>query len=121
MNTIDVVIYKQDGSTVKFLVKVPTTVLQQQRGLMYVEKLDGFDGMLFDFGENQFVSMWMKNTFIPLDMLFFDSNHKLACIHENTVPHDETPLGCNQPVRYVLEIDGGRAKKLKITVGDCFK
>ena len=118
MSTIDAVIYKQNGSAVKLLVKVPTTASQGQQGLMYVKKIDGYDGMLFDFGEDQFVNMWMKNTFIPLDMLFFDSNHELAYIHENTVPQDETPIGCSKPVRYVLEIDGGRAKTLGIAVGD---
>ena len=87
---------------------------------MYVKKLDGYDGMLFDFHEDQFVNMWMKNTFIPLDMLFFDTNRKLEYIHENTVPHDVTPLGCSKPVRYVLEIDGGRTKTLGINVGDGF-
>ena len=117
MNTIDIVIQKQDG-TAELSVKVAITPLQRQQGLMYVEKLEVYDGMLFDFGEDQFINMWMKNTFIPLDMLFFDSSLRLACIIESAVPHDETLLSCHKPVRYVLEIDGGRAKALGITAGD---
>ena len=121
MDTINIVIQKQDGSTVELSVKLATTELQIRRGLMFVKELDGYDGMLFDFGEDQLTNMWMKNTFIPLDMLFFTSDRKLACIIENTVPHDETLLNCCKPVRYVLEIGGGRARKLGITTGDIFE
>ena len=120
MNTIDIIIQKREGSSVKLLVKAPTTEFQLQKGLMYVKKLIGYDGMIFDFGESQFLNMWMKNTFISLDILFFDSSRKLLCIHENTMPYDNTPLGCSKPARYVLEIGGGRTKALGITIGDSF-
>ena len=119
MNTSDIIIKKQDGSTVNLLVKIPLTNTQLNQGLMYVKKLDGYDGMLFDFGESKFLNMWMKNTHIPLDMLFFDSNCKLIYMYENTVPHDNTSLGCAS-ARYVLEVGGGRTKELGISIGDSF-
>ncbi|MCL2673187.1 MAG: DUF192 domain-containing protein [Alphaproteobacteria bacterium] len=116
--TVDIVIRKQDGRTVQLSVKTADTPLQWQKGLMFVKKLDGYDGMLFDFKESRFVNMWMKNTYIPLDMLFFDSDRRLACIHENAVPHDQTLIGCCKPVTHVLEISGGRTRALGIALGD---
>lgn len=119
MNISEIIVRKQDGSAVKLAVKIPETETQLLQGLMYVEKLVGYDGMLLDFGESKFLNMWMKNTFIPLDMLFFDSAHRLIYIHENAMPHDCSSLGCIES-RYVLEIDGGRARELGITIGDSF-
>jgi len=118
MDTIDIVIKKRDGESVKLSVKVAVTTLQLQQGLMHVKKLDEFDGMLFDFGKSIFAEMWTKDTSISLDMLFFDSCHKLVCIHENTMPYDETRLGCDKPVAYVLAIASGQVKALGITIGD---
>lgn len=121
MGTIDIAIQKQDGSTVKLSVRLAITAMQQAEGLMYVEKLDEFDGMLFDFGEDIFPQMGTPDTSISVDFLFFDNNHELVCIHENIAPYDETLREHHDPVRYVLEIGGGRAKALGITVGDILK
>jgi len=119
MNIFDIIIQKQNGLTVKLLVKIPKTERQIQRGLMYIKKLIGYDGILLDFGESKFLNMWMKNTLVSLDMLFFNSNCQLMCIHENAVPNDKTSICC-ESVRYVLEIDGGRTRQLGITFGDFF-
>ena len=116
MNLTDIIIKKQNGSIVKLLVKIQETESQFNKGLMFVKKLLGYDGMLFDFGENQVINMWMKDTYIPLDILFFDSSRKLIYIHENTVPLEITPLWSGKPVRYVLEIGSGQVNTLGITV-----
>ena len=123
MNLIntDIVIQKKNMENIKLVVKIPISKLQHNQGLMYIKKLDGYDGMLFDFGESQYVNMWMKNTFIPLDILFFDSNRKLINIIENTIPHDKTPLGSSIPTRYVLEVKSGIVKKFGVAVGDYLK
>jgi hypothetical protein len=74
--------------------------------------------MLFDFGHDQDVSMWMKNTYIPLDMLFIQSDGRISHIAENTEPLSERIISSGGPVRAVLEVIGGTARKLGIAPGD---
>ena len=119
MKISDIIINKKDGSLIKFKIKIPETKASLLNGLMYLKKLNRFEGMLFDFGENGFINMWMNNTLIPLDIMFFDSARSLVYIYENAIPHDKTSFGCAN-VRYALEIGGGRTKKLGITIGDSF-
>ena len=121
LNTIDtteIVIRKQNGQAVTLSVRTALTPEQQSTGLMFVQSLDGYDGMLFDFQESQYIYMWMQNTYIYLDMLFFDSSNELVYMHENAIPHDLTLIGPRLPIRYVLEIAGGHARDLGITIGD---
>ena len=120
-DTTEIVIRKQNGQTVTLIVQTALTPEQQSTGLMFVQSLDDFDGMLFDFQESQNIYMWMHNTYIYLDMLFFDSSNRLMYIHENAIPHDLTLIGPHVPVRYVLEIAGGRARDLGISIGDSFE
>ena len=117
-DTTEIVIHKQNGQAVILSVRTALTQEQQSAGLMFVQNLDDFDGMLFDFQESQNIYMWMKNTYVYLDMLFFDSSSRLVYIHENAIPHDLTLIGPNIPVRYALEIEGGRTRDLGITIGD---
>jgi len=118
INTTEIVIRKQNGQAVTLTVRTALTPEQQSAGLMFVQSLDDYDGMLFDFQESQNIYMWMMNTYIYLDMLFFDSSNKLVYIHENAIPHDLTLIGPHVPVRYVLEIAGGLTRDLGITIGD---
>ena len=74
--------------------------------------------MLFDFVNERPVSFWMRNTLIPLDMVFIRANGEIVHVHENAIPHDETPIPSGEPVRFVLEIPGGRAAELGIGAGD---
>jgi uncharacterized membrane protein (UPF0127 family) len=74
--------------------------------------------MLFDFGHSESVAMWMKNTLIPLDMLFIASDGSVINIAQRTVPESLTPIPSAQPVRYVLELAGGTASRLGIKPGD---
>ena len=98
------------------VVKQPADI---QRGLMYIKKpLPDDSGMLFDFGHNDKHKMWMKNTFIPLDMVFLNENKKVLGFVENTKPHEEKVVGINKPSRYVLETNGGWVERNQIKVGD---
>ncbi len=94
------------------------TAAQQARGLMERQDLAGYDGMLFRFEEAQPVGFWMRNTRIPLDMIFIRADGTIARIAANTVPHSEESVTSGEPVAAVLEIAGGRAAELGIAPGD---
>lgn len=101
-----------------FSVELADTSEATSRGLMFRRSLAPDAGMLFDFFTEHEPSFWMRNTLIPLDMLFIRANGKIARVHENAIPHDETPIPAGSPVRFVLEIPGGRASELGIVAGD---
>ncbi|MGE5505672.1 MAG: DUF192 domain-containing protein [Actinomycetota bacterium] len=101
-----------------FTVEVATTPDQLSQGLMFRKALAPDAGMLFDFGHEQQVAMWMKNTLIPLDMLFIASDGRIIHIAEYTVPGSLEPLGPRRPVRAVLEVNAGTANRLGIHTGD---
>jgi hypothetical protein len=108
----------RDGATqLRFTVEVVDTEASRARGLMFRESLPRFGGMLFVYDRTGPVAFWMKNTLIPLDMLFFDEAGVLTRIHENAVPGDLTPIPGGDSVRYVLEINGGLSEALGITSG----
>ena len=89
------------------------------KGLMYVKKpLNRYYGMLFDMGPSKINSMWMKNTFIPLDIIFLDENMKIVGYKENNKPHSLKSIMINKPSRYVLEMNGGSVKLNKLNIGD---
>ncbi len=75
-------------------------------------------GMLFDFGAPQLAGMWMKNTLIPLDMLFVDATGHIVNIHQRAVPQSLESLGATAPVRAVIELNGGTTTRLNIQPGD---
>ena len=102
----------------KFHVELATTPAQLEQGLMFRQTLAPDAGMLFDFKTPSPVSMWMKNTFIPLDMLFIDPRGRIINIAERTVPGSLDPLGAAGPARAVLELNGGTAARLGIRPGD---
>jgi uncharacterized membrane protein (UPF0127 family) len=101
-----------------FTVEIADTEELRARGLMFRQRLPEDRGMLFDFGSPRQVSMWMKNTYIPLDMLFIREDGKIAYIAENTVPKSLDTVGVQEPVLGVLELAGGTARKLGIRAGD---
>src|SRR3954470_11975067 len=106
------------GGPRKFHVELATTPPQLEQGLMFRRTLAPDTGMLFDFKTPSPVSMWMKNTFIPLDMLFIDAGGRVINIAERTVPHSLDPLAAAGPARAVLEVNGGTAARLGIKPGD---
>jgi hypothetical protein len=106
------------GSAYKFEVEVVTTPETRAQGLMFRKAMPPNAGMLFIYPGEQPVSFWMKNTLIPLDMLFVKADGSIAHIAHNAVPMDETPIDSGAAVKAVLEINGGTANALGIQEGD---
>lgn len=107
-----------DWGRAHFSVVIADDPSERARGLMYVESLGMLEGMLFVYPEPQSVTFWMKNTLIPLDMLFLDPDGRILTLHENAIPLDETTIGGGDGVKAVLEINGGLADRLGIGLGD---
>jgi uncharacterized membrane protein (UPF0127 family) len=106
------------GSAYKFEVEVVTTPETRAQGLMFRKAMAANAGMLFIYPDEEAVSFWMKNTLIPLDMLFLKADGSIAHIAHNAVPHDETPIDSGAAVKAVLEVNGGTANALGIKEGD---
>ena len=100
-----------------FTVEVAATPEQQEHGLMFARSLGADQGMIFPYDPPQNVSFWMRNTLIPLDMVFIRADGTIARIAQ-AKPLDETPVPAGEPVAAVLEIRGGRAAELGIREGD---
>ncbi|SEQ57615.1 hypothetical protein SAMN05428969_3564 [Devosia sp. YR412] len=107
-----------DTGDYAFNVSVVDTPESRAKGLMYVTELADDAGMLFDFKEQRPVSFWMRNTFIPLDMIFVDAAGVVKNVHVNAIPHDPTGIPSDGPVQYVLEIPGGRSVEIGLKAGD---
>ena len=105
------------GKVVALDVEWALTADQRARGLMERQSLADDQGMLFDFGVTRMVTMWMENTVLSLDMIFIDEEGEVVRVAERTVPFSRDIVGSGVPVRYVLEIRGGRAAELGITEG----
>ena len=101
-----------------FQIEVMQSAEDRARGLMFRRALDADAGMLFDFRTDGIARMWMKNTYIPLDMLFIRSDGIITNVAHDTVPHSTAVIASDGPVRYVLEINAGLAKKLGIKKGN---
>jgi uncharacterized membrane protein (UPF0127 family) len=101
-----------------FSVEMATTEQEKETGLMYRKELPDGKGMLFDFSPEQQVSMWMKNTYIPLDMIFIRADGRILRIAENTEPLSTKIIPSGGPAKGVLEVIAGTAKKYGIEPGD---
>lgn len=111
-------IQSSSGKTHEFHVEVANTPQTVMKGLMHRESMAENHGMLFLFPEERERNFWMKNTLIPLDIVFIKTDGTIHHIHENAIPLDETPLPSKGVVRHVLEINGGVAEKLGLKAGD---
>ncbi len=107
-----------DGRDLPFTIELAQSNDELARGLMNRTNLSADAGMLFDFGEDRPVFMWMKNTLIPLDMIFIGRDGIVAGIAERTVPNSLDIIASPGPVRAVLEVNGGTADRLRIKAGD---
>ncbi len=105
------------GKTHRFTVEVARTPEQQAQGLMNRESLGPDRGMIFPYDPPVAASFWMKNTLIPLDMIFIRADGIIARIEANTVPLSLDPVAAGEPVAAVLELAGGRSAELGITPG----
>ena len=104
-----------------FLVEIARTAKEQSFGLMFRNKLLPNSGMLFLYSKIKFVKMWMKNTFIPLDILFISSEGKIVKIVERAIPGSRQIISSGQPIKAVLEIKGGTVARFKLSLGDLVK
>ncbi len=100
-----------------FSVELANTNASRERGLMFRKSLPRFSGMLFIFKRPQRAMFWMKNTLIPLDMIFIDKTGLVRRIHENAIPHDLSIIDGGRHILAVLEVNGGLTKSLGLTVG----
>ncbi|QFT63282.1 DUF192 domain-containing protein [Roseivivax sp. THAF30] len=100
-----------------FRIEVADDAQERAQGLMNVAEMDRFEGMLFVYERPQQVAFWMRNTLIPLDMIFADAQGVVRKVHSNAIPHDETPIPGAPDTKYVLEINGGLAETLGIAPG----
>jgi uncharacterized membrane protein (UPF0127 family) len=107
-----------DGVERALEIELALSPQQQARGLMYRQRLAADAGMLFVYRPARLVTMWMKNTEIPLDMLFIAEDGEIVKIVERTVPFSLTNISSDRQVRAVLEINGGMASRLGIRPGD---
>jgi uncharacterized membrane protein (UPF0127 family) len=106
------------GETHEFAAELALNNDQREQGLMFRKSMPLESGMLFDFGKERDVAMWMRNTLIPLDMLFIARDGRITHIHENAVPHSEAIISSRGAVKFVLELNGGTAKRYGIKPGD---
>lgn len=113
----DVVTVRGPFGQVSFSVEIADTPRLRSRGLMFRESMPRGSGMLFVYDKPQRAQFWMKNTLIPLDMIFADSTGKVTHVHSNAVPHDTTLIDGGRGVKAVLEINGGLAESYGIRPG----
>lgn len=113
-----VVIHQGTGEKTVFAVEIAQTEDQQAYGLMFRDKLEPLSGMFFPFEPPRKVNFWMKNTLIPLDLVFVGKDNMISHISANAVPKSLFSISSNGPVAGVLEIAGGEAARLDLKVGD---
>jgi uncharacterized membrane protein (UPF0127 family) len=109
-----IVVQASDSACYRFDVYLALTPDQQRRGLMRVRRLPKFSGMLFVYPADDLHSMWMKNTLIPLDILFIRRDGSVASIARMTEPQSLRSIASDEAVRYVLELNGGVTEELGI-------
>lgn len=112
-----------ENETFSFNVEIADEPAEREKGLMSRDNLDEDSGMFFIFDDAKILNFWMKNTLIPLDIIFIDENFKIINIAENAEPCGDGRVDCRGyfsqiPAKYVLEISGGKTKELGIKPGD---
>jgi uncharacterized membrane protein (UPF0127 family) len=113
-----VVLVGQNGKEVAFKVEIADTPEKREIGLMYRKDMALDYGMIFIFPYSSPQSFWMKNTILPLDMIFISRDQKIVGIVEQAVPFSLDPRGVSTPSQFVLEINGGLAKRHGLRLGD---
>lgn len=113
----DTVEIRGPSGMARFTVEVADDGAERAQGLMFRERMATGAGMLFVYDSPQRPSFWMKNTLIPLDMVFADSTGRVTRVHSDAVPGDLTPIDGGDGVQFVLEINGGLARRMGIAEG----
>jgi uncharacterized membrane protein (UPF0127 family) len=109
---------RTDKGDHRFAVEVAATPQEQEKGLMFRKELGAGTGMIFPMAPPRTASFWMKDTLIPLDILFIRTDGSIALVAANTTPYSREPVSAGIPVAAVLELRGGRAAELGIEEGD---
>lgn len=115
---VPISIAKTGGSSVTLNVEMAVSDQAEEMGLMFRTSMPKNAGMMFFFDKEDIRAFWMKNTLIPLDMIFIRKDGTIVNIHQKAVPYDETPIHSQAPANAVLEINGGRAAELGLKAGD---
>ena len=111
-------IRSSSGKVVNFKIWEADTQKREEQGMMFIREMDEHTGMLFMFPENHRVTMWMKNTYVSLDLLFLNAQGKIDSIAERATPKSETIIGPPTPEFAVLELKGGACESFGIKIGD---
>jgi uncharacterized protein len=111
-------IVRDNTTFVSYQVEIASSESARQRGLMYRRIMLANEGMLLDYKRPAKMAIWMKNTFIPLDIIFINMQGEITKIHEGAVPHSTERIPSDGKVRAVLEINAGQVQEHGITVGD---
>ena len=106
------------STSAMFSAEIADTDVLRERGLMFRQRMPQDQAMLFDFGEPKPAAMWMKNTYMSLDMVFVRQDGTIAAIAENTVPKSLDTISVQEPVRGVIELAAGTAKRIGLHKGD---
>ena len=116
----DLQIYGQENDSLlaKFNIEIADDEYKRQRGLMDRRSMNDDQAMLFIFPDSNLRAFYMKSTYIPLDIIYIDSEQRIVSFHKNAAPLDEQSLPSTAPAKYVLEINGGMADRLGIKAGD---
>ena len=114
----EIAVETASGELHRFEVELAVRREQFGQGLMFRRELAEDAGMLFILPRPQTINMWMKNTYLPLDMLFLDSKGQIVRLVERTIPLSTDTIPSNRPVKGVLEVNAGTAKRLGLAVGD---
>ncbi|MBS7811691.1 DUF192 domain-containing protein [Roseococcus pinisoli] len=114
----DLTIVGRDGTRHLFHTEMALDPNEQTVGMMFRTSMAPDDAMLFDWGQPRESAMWMRNTLIPLDMIFITAEGRIHHIHERAVPQSLATISSRGPVRATLEVQGGTAERLNLRVGD---
>lgn len=114
VENLSIVRGQAEQEVVTYLVEMAVTPTESQKGFMFRRQIPEKTGMLFVFSEPQVARFWMKNTFVPLDLIFIDQSGCILKIHPNAIPQDLTTISSDSIIKAVLEIHGGEAEKLNI-------
>ena len=116
----DLSIFKKDGDSLitSIAIEIAENEYETATGLMYRKSMKEEQGMLFIFPDVAMHSFYMKNTEIPLDLIFIDENLKIVSFQKEAIPYDETSLSSQVPIKYVLEINAGLVDRWGLVVGD---
>jgi uncharacterized protein len=115
---VETIVLDTAAGPVTFTVEIASDEAARERGLMFRTELKPDAGMLFDYHQPKAVAFWMKNTPLPLDMIFIRADGTISTIVTDTTPYSEKPIPSLEPVQAVLEIGGGRSREIGLKTGD---